>query len=105
MIGHDGNTIDAIRELVSVLPKIECALLAFAWAHPEKAAFIEKSLKFRCRVLEEFDRLVRKSVRLAICVKWMSQSRTLLRRPTALRRYGQLSLSHQVAHYCHPRLR
>jgi len=45
-----------------VAPRVEYELRAFARAHSENAAFIEKSLKFRCRVLEEFDRLVREGI-------------------------------------------
>jgi hypothetical protein len=54
-----GQTVHG-ETLVSVPPKIERALRAFARAHPEDAHFIEQSLKFRSRVLQEFERLVRK---------------------------------------------
>jgi hypothetical protein len=59
MLGHDGNTVEELRELISVPPKIECALCAFARAHPEEAHCINRNLKFRSRVLQEFERLVR----------------------------------------------
>jgi hypothetical protein len=62
MLGHDGNTVDAIRELIRVPPKIERVLRAFAHAHPEEAHAIERNLKFRFSVAREFDRLVRKEV-------------------------------------------
>jgi hypothetical protein len=44
-------------ELIAVAPRVEHALRAFARAHPENVAFIEKSLKFRFLVAQEFERL------------------------------------------------
>jgi hypothetical protein len=58
MLGQNGNTVEAIRELIVVPPLIERVLLAFARAHPEEAHSIEKSLKFRLSVAREFERLV-----------------------------------------------
>jgi hypothetical protein len=64
MIGEE-NTVDELRELIAVPPKIEGVLLAFSRAHPEEAFSIEKSLKFRLAVAGEFERLVREGVPLA----------------------------------------
>lgn len=65
MVGHDGNTVEALRVLIAVPPKIERALQAFAKANPHEAHWIESSLKFRQVVLEEFERLVGASVSVA----------------------------------------
>jgi hypothetical protein len=62
MLGQDGNTVEAIRELIAVPPKIERVLLAFAQAHPEEARSIERTLKFRLSVAREFERLLREGV-------------------------------------------
>jgi hypothetical protein len=61
MIGRNGDTVDSIRELVAVPPWIEHALGLYARRYPEEAPTIEKVLRFRKRVREEFDRLVRES--------------------------------------------
>ena len=47
MVGHDGNTVEALRELIAVQPKIERVLRSFAQAHPEEAHGIDRNLKFR----------------------------------------------------------
>src|SRR6266576_1970099 len=47
MLGHNGNTIEAIRELIAVPPKIERVLRAFARIQPEEPHSIDKSLRFR----------------------------------------------------------
>jgi hypothetical protein len=65
MLGHDGNTVEAIRELVSVPPKLERVLRAFAQAHPEEAHSIERNLKFRLSVAREFECLVREGIPVA----------------------------------------
>jgi hypothetical protein len=65
MLGHGRNTVESLRELIAVPPKIERVLLAFAWAYPEEAYGIDRTLKFRQAVLEEFERLVREGVRVA----------------------------------------
>lgn len=58
MLGHDGNIVEELRELIAVPPRIERALSAFARAHPEEAYFVERTLMFRQAVLREFERLV-----------------------------------------------
>ncbi len=37
MLGHDGNTVEALRELIAVPPLIERVVRAFAQAHSEEA--------------------------------------------------------------------
>lgn len=58
MIGAE-HTVEELRELIAVPPKIEAVLLAYAETFPEEAYFVERVLKFRVAVLEEFDHLVR----------------------------------------------
>jgi hypothetical protein len=47
--------------LIAVPPEIEAVLCLYAKHHPEDARGIERVLRFRKRVREEFDRLVRES--------------------------------------------
>jgi hypothetical protein len=65
MLGQDGNTVEAIRELIVVPPLIERVLRAFAQAHPEETYSIDRNLKFRLSVAREFERLVREGVPVA----------------------------------------
>lgn len=65
MVGHDGNTVEELRELIAVPPRIERVLRAFARAHPEEAYEISRTLKFRSAIAGEFERLVREGVPLA----------------------------------------
>jgi hypothetical protein len=65
MLGQGGNTVELIRDLIAVPPKIARVLLAFARAHPEEAHSVQKNLKFRQAVGIEFERLVREGVPLA----------------------------------------
>jgi hypothetical protein len=62
LVGRNGDTVDSIRELIAVPRWIEHALGLYAKRFPEDAPAIEKVLRFRTRVREEFDRLVRESV-------------------------------------------
>jgi hypothetical protein len=62
LLGQDGSTLEELRELVSVPPAIGRALRTFTETHPEDACWIEAVLKFRSRVLQEFERLVRDGV-------------------------------------------
>jgi hypothetical protein len=62
MVGRNGDTVDSIRELIAVPPWIEDALGLYGRRFPEDAPAIEKVLRFRTCVREEFDRLVRESV-------------------------------------------
>jgi hypothetical protein len=47
--------------LIAVPPEIEAVLCLYAKHHPEDARGIERVLRFRKHVREEFDRLVRES--------------------------------------------
>jgi hypothetical protein len=57
MVGKNGNSLESIRELIHVPPKMEQALRLYASRHPEDAKGIESVLRFRRRVEEEFERL------------------------------------------------
>jgi hypothetical protein len=61
MIGEE-NTVEELRELIVVPPRIEWALRAYARAHPEEAHFVDRVLKFREIVAREFERLIRDGV-------------------------------------------
>lgn len=58
MVGRNGDTMDSLRELILVSPKIEAWLLEQTRHSPRGRCGIEKVLRFRRRVLEEFERLV-----------------------------------------------
>jgi len=58
MIGRNGDSVESIRELFSVPPKIEVWLLEQTRHSPRGRRGIEKVLRFRRRVLEEFERLI-----------------------------------------------
>lgn len=62
MLGHDGSTVEALRELIAVPPLIERVLRAFAGVHPEEAHSIDRNLKFRLSAAREFEHLVREGV-------------------------------------------
>ncbi len=57
LVGRNGDTIESVRELIAVPPRIEAALLLYAERNPEDALGIERVLQFRRRVAEEFERL------------------------------------------------
>ena len=61
MIGEE-TTIEEIRELIVVSPRVETVLRAFVRANPDDGEWIEATLKFRSDVLEEFNRLVRDGI-------------------------------------------
>jgi hypothetical protein len=65
MLGHDVNTVEELRELIAVPPKIERALRAFAKAHVQDAYWIEATLKFRESVAREFEGLVCDGLQMA----------------------------------------
>jgi hypothetical protein len=64
MIG-DEHTVEKLRELIAVTPLAEQVLRAYVQAYPGEAYFVDRALKFRASVLEEFERLVRKGVPVA----------------------------------------
>jgi hypothetical protein len=59
LIRHKTDSVEAVRELIAVPPAVEDALRLYVSHYPEDAQGIEKVLRFRKRVREEFDRLVR----------------------------------------------
>ena len=62
LLGQDGNTVEELRELISVPSETERALRGFAQTHAEDTYWIESALKFRQAVAHEFERLVREGV-------------------------------------------
>jgi len=56
MMQRTGGTVDSIRELIAIPPEIEEALTLYAYKHPEDAFGIERVIRFRRRVAEEFER-------------------------------------------------
>jgi hypothetical protein len=59
LIDNNGDTIEDLRELIEVPPEIEALLRAFARAYPEEGREIEMGLRFRERVLGEFERMAK----------------------------------------------
>lgn len=57
LVGRNGDTVESVRELIAVPPRMEAALLLYAERNPEDALGIERVLQFRRRVAEEFERL------------------------------------------------
>src|SRR5215472_14539561 len=64
MVVQGTDTITEIRELIQVPERVEKALRAYAKAYPDDAQWVERSIKFRSVVLQEFNRLVLKDVAL-----------------------------------------
>jgi hypothetical protein len=62
LIRSNAASVESVRDLIAVPPKIEGVLLLYAKEYPEDARGIEKMIGFRKRVLSEFDRLVRRSL-------------------------------------------
>ena len=58
MVTYGSCTIDSIRDLISVPPEIESALLAYAAHYPIDGQRIQCVLQFRRRVGAEFERLL-----------------------------------------------
>jgi hypothetical protein len=58
MIDKKGHTVNSIREVIAVPLHIENALRLYSREHPEEATGIERVLRFRRRIGEEFQRLV-----------------------------------------------
>ena len=55
------SSIESVRDLIAIPAEIEAVLCLYAKQHPEDAPGIEKVLRFRTLVREEFYRLVRES--------------------------------------------
>ena len=60
MIGRNSDTVDSIRELIRVSPKVEAWLLEQMRYSPRGHRGILKVLDFRRRVMGEFERLLNK---------------------------------------------
>lgn len=58
LLGKNGNTIDTLRQLIRASTEEETVLRAFALQHPEMAEYIERALRYRIRLEEEFESLV-----------------------------------------------
>jgi hypothetical protein len=61
MMRRTGASIEDTRELIEVPQEQEAALRLYARTNPEDAAGIERVLKFRERVADEFNRLCNRS--------------------------------------------
>ncbi len=57
LVGRNGDTVETIRELITVPEETEAALQAFVRAYPEEQGNIERVLRFRREVQAEFERL------------------------------------------------
>jgi hypothetical protein len=64
MLGQDGNSVEELRELIAVPPRIEGALRAYVKAHPEEQHCIARVIKFREAVARKFECLVRDGVQV-----------------------------------------
>jgi hypothetical protein len=82
MLGHDGNTVEELRELIADPPRTERTLRAFARMHVEDADWIEATLKFRQAVARECERLLREGVPAVNFRKLKNRSWALLKKPT-----------------------
>ncbi len=61
-LASDGDcSITSIRELIAVPPSIEATLRAYARQCPEEGSRVERVLRFRESVAEEFEELVKSS--------------------------------------------
>lgn len=62
LVGRNGDTVESICELLAVPQEVEAELWADAQAYPKERKGIEKILRFRQRVAEEFEKLVTAAV-------------------------------------------
>ena len=60
MVRKKSDTVENLRKLISVPPESEARLRAYARLNPIAGREIETSLRFRKRVLEEFERIASK---------------------------------------------
>lgn len=62
LVGRNGDTVETVRKLIEVPPRIETALRAYAasphQATPDERRGIERALRFRRKVALEFERLL-----------------------------------------------
>jgi hypothetical protein len=61
LVRTDAESVESVRELIDIPPRVERVLRYYMRTHPEDAAGLEKALRFRKSVREEFDRLVSES--------------------------------------------
>ena len=59
LLGKNGHTIDKLRELIRVTPKEQAILRTSALHSPILAEYIERVLRYRVQVAQEFERLIR----------------------------------------------
>lgn len=59
LLGKNGLTIDKLREVIRVTPKEEAILRVSALHSPILAEYIERVLRYRVQVAQEFERLIR----------------------------------------------
>ena len=59
LLGKNGHTTDKLRELIRVTPKEEAILRTSALHSPILAEYIERVLRYRVQVAQEFERLIR----------------------------------------------
>lgn len=60
LLGRNGTTAEAIRELIAIPPPIERVLQGYALENPEERNAIERVIEFRECVRNEFERLLGK---------------------------------------------
>ncbi len=58
LIGKNGDTVETVRALIGVSPRIAAKIHAYQRAHPEDEPAFAAVLSYRQRVAEEFERLV-----------------------------------------------
>ena len=72
MIGRNGDTVESIRELIAVPPRIEHLLRLYLRQHPEDSDGVERALEFRRRVSEEFELLTACRKRAPVTCSFMT---------------------------------
>ncbi len=58
LIGKNGDTVEMVRELIGVSPRIAARIHAYLRRHPEDGPAFAAVLSYRQRVAEEFERMV-----------------------------------------------
>jgi len=58
LLGPNGTTVEAIRELIAIPAETEELFRSYAARHPEDDSPIVRVIEFRRRVGEEFERLI-----------------------------------------------
>jgi serine/threonine protein kinase len=54
LVRADGESVESVRELIDIPPRVERVLRSYMRQYPEEAADVEKVLRFRKNVREEF---------------------------------------------------